>query len=388
MLPLKTAYPEPRVLHFAAHSHHPRPLVTRDATLQCWDDAANMLDSKWKHIFESVVPKAQRSVANLLSYDHPSHIAFAPNSHELLARILSVFDAKEPLKVLTTSSEFLSFSRQIDRLKERGNALVTEVPVYPYDSFATRFIRAAQEESYDLVYFSQVFFDSGFRIGQETLEDTVAMIGTGHAKIVIDGYHGFCAVPTSLKKIGGRAFYLAGGYKYAQWGEGACFLCIPPGDSSRPENTGWFATFGTGHPGFEKTAKVAYSNDGFRFWGSTFDPAGLYRLNAVARWLRRNNISVEMTRRHVLDLQSHFLDGLSRRGSRIFNRENLTTPLDSERRGNFLSFDLKSSHGASAIERYLTDRGVMVDSRGPLLRIGFGMYQDHNDVDALLEIIY
>ena len=33
---------EPDRLHFAAHSHHPWPDVTRDAQVQAWDDAARL----------------------------------------------------------------------------------------------------------------------------------------------------------------------------------------------------------------------------------------------------------------------------------------------------------------------------------------------------------
>src|SRR3546814_4193410 len=42
----------------------------------------------------------------------------------------------------------------------------------------------------------------------------------------------------------GRAFYLAGGYKYAMAGEGACFLHAPAGWGLRPRDTGWYAAFG------------------------------------------------------------------------------------------------------------------------------------------------
>ena len=46
---------------------------------------------------------------------------------------------------------------------------------------------------------------------------------------MIDGYHGFMALPTDFAAIAGRAFYLAGGYKYAMAGEGVCFMHCPPG---------------------------------------------------------------------------------------------------------------------------------------------------------------
>ena len=55
-----------------------------------------------------------------------------------------------------------------------------------------------------------------------------AALGAGGTVVAIDGYHGFMAVPTDLSRIAGRAFYLAGGYKYAMAGEGVCFLHCPP----------------------------------------------------------------------------------------------------------------------------------------------------------------
>ena len=41
----------PGRLHFAAHSHHPWPDVTRQAVLDGWDDAARLMDRKWDRIF-------------------------------------------------------------------------------------------------------------------------------------------------------------------------------------------------------------------------------------------------------------------------------------------------------------------------------------------------
>ena len=52
--------------------------------------------------------------------------------------------------------------------------------------------------------------------------------------VVIDGYHGFMAMPTMLESIQDRAFYVAGGYKYAMSGEGVCFLHSPPGYGLAP----------------------------------------------------------------------------------------------------------------------------------------------------------
>ncbi|WP_449357748.1 hypothetical protein [Alishewanella longhuensis] len=43
------------------------------------------------------------------------------------------------------------------------------------------------------------------------------------AMLVIDGYHGFMALPTDLSAIAERIFYLSGSYKYAQGGGRSLF---------------------------------------------------------------------------------------------------------------------------------------------------------------------
>ena len=108
----------PGRLHFAAHSHHPWPDVTRDAQLEAWDDAARLADLKWDRVFGEVAKEAQRHIARVLDLPAASQIAFAPNTHEFVVRLLSCFPSGRKLKVVTTDSEFLSFSRQIARLEE------------------------------------------------------------------------------------------------------------------------------------------------------------------------------------------------------------------------------------------------------------------------------
>jgi hypothetical protein len=58
----------PGVLHFAAHSHHLWPDVTRGAVVQAWDDAARLADRKWEHVLGAVLPRAQAHVARILGF--------------------------------------------------------------------------------------------------------------------------------------------------------------------------------------------------------------------------------------------------------------------------------------------------------------------------------
>jgi len=358
-------------LHAAAHSHHPWPDVTLAAQEAAWRDAARLLDRKWEHIFREAIPAAQRHVARQLDLLDPSTIAFGPNTHSFVLRILSCFPAGKPVRVLTTSSEFHSFSRQLARLEEDGLVQVTRLPTEPFDSFESRFAEAAAQGSYDLVFFSQVFFDSGFRVRR--LSSIIDAVRSPETLVVIDGYHGFMAVPTDLGGIANRAFYLAGGYKYAMAGEGACFLHCPPGYGPRPRDTGWYAGFSALEKG---GGGVPYAEDGSRFLGGTFDASGLYRFNAVQDWLEAEGRSVASMLAQVRGIERVFLAELDRLNAPVRSSD-LLVP-DEGRRGRFLAF---RTADAGNITAALAAQNIIVDYRGDRLRVGFGIY--HAEADAI-----
>jgi selenocysteine lyase/cysteine desulfurase len=368
----------PGRLHFAAHSHHLWPDVTREAVLACWDDAARLADRKWERVFGEIVPRAQAHVALILELSRPEQIAFAPNTHELVMRLLSCLEETRPVRILTTDGEFMSFARQAARLEELPRVTVTRIATEPFATFEERFREAAAKGDCELVYLSQVFFDSGWAVAD--LAGIVKAVGNPQSLVVVDGYHGFCALPTSLRAIEQRAFYLAGGYKYAQSGEGVSFLHVPPGCSLRPLDTGWFAAFG--RLAERPSGGVEYPDDGFRFWGATFDPTALYRFNAVMDWLEREGVTVERIHAHVQGLQERFLTGLERRAIEALPLSALVTPRSLEAQAHFLTFRLADAAG---LARRLEDRGVVVDVRGDRLRVGFGVYHEENDVERLLE---
>ncbi len=367
----------PGRLHFAAHSHHPWPDVTREAQIEAWDDAARLADQKWDRVFGEVATEAQNHIAHALDLPEAKQIAFAPNTHEFVIRLLSCFPPGRRLKVVTTDSEFLSFARQIARLEEEQLVSLVRVPVEPFSSFTERFIEAARATDNDLVFFSQVFFNSGFAVREfEAIVDAA----TPSAMVVIDGYHAFFAIPTSLRKVADRAFFLAGGYKYAQSGEGVCFLSVPRGFDRLPRNTGWFAGFGSLEAG--DFHGVPFSNDGFRFMGATFDPVGLYRFNAVSRLFKSQGLTIAAVDHHVKSLQRLFLDRLGHGKDGSISAEDLIAPGDGiSGLGHFLTF---RRIDAGAIADRLAAKNVIVDHRGDRLRFGFGMYQDAADVEALL----
>ena len=362
-------------LHVAAHSHHPWPDVSFKAQQAAWIDAARYLDHKWDYIFSDIFPQAQRHLARQLNLFDPSTIAVGPNTLSFLVRILSCLPTGRPIRVLTTGSEFMSFARQIDRLEEERTAEVTRIASEPFANFEERFAAAAAKGGYDLVYLSQVFFDSGYvvrdlaRLAQSVRDDATF--------IVIDGYHGFMALPTDLSPIANRAFYLAGGYKYAMAGEGACFLHCPTGYGLRPRDTGWYAGFSALEGG---AASVRYAGDGSRFLGATFDASALYRFNAVQEWMLQHDLTVPKMLAHVRGIEREFLRASS---SNDVCADTLVVPNESSR-GRFLTF--RTKHAGNIVEQLAT-KNIIADHRGDRLRIGFGIYHSGEDAKRLAEAL-
>ena len=361
-------------LHAAAHSHHPWPDATFEAQQQAWLDAAELIDGKWDLVFGEVLPRAQAHVARRLNLPSADSLCFAGNTHEFLLRLLSCV-ARQPARVLSTDGEFHSFSRQLRRLEEVGLAKVERVATEPCESFAGRFAAAAARGGHDLVYFSQCFYNSGFLVQDPAA--IVAAVRDAATLVVIDGYHGFMAVPTDLSALAARAFYLAGGYKYAMAGEGAVFMHCPPGYGERPVDTGWFAGFGALSTG---AAGIPYAGGGLRFMGATFDPSGLYRFNAAMDWLDAHKLTPALIHAHVESLQERFLNGLEQAGPAALSPARLLPPRG-QPRGNFLCF---RHERAGELYTRLQAHDVIVDYREDRLRIGFGIYHDPADIDELL----
>lgn len=367
---------DPERLHFAAHSHHLWPDASFDGQLRAWVEANQFADRKWDLIFGEVIPEAQGHVARELNLPSPDTVVFAPNTHDLLLRIVSGLERK-PVRILSTDGEFHSFRRQAQRWEEAGEAVVTRVPLHPFETFDDRFVEAARGGGFDLILISQVFFRTGQTFGR--IADLAALADPAGPWVVIDGYHGFMAQPTDLSAVADRVFYLAGGYKYAMSGEGVCFLHAPDGFCTRPVVTGWFAEFGdlSGPPG-----GVGYRSDGGRFWGATFDVSPLYRFNAVRRMLDEAGLKTADVSAHAQSLMARFQRSVAGGEAGRLAAAELINPLTGEaRRARFLAF---RHDDAGAWKSRVLEAGVVTDVRDDVIRFGFGLYQDAEDVERLI----
>ncbi len=360
---------DPKRIHLAAHSHHFWPDVTYDAHMRAWTDAATLADDKWDRFFQKLWPRAQRHVARILRLPDPSTVAFGPNVHELVMRVLS--NLPQRMRVLTTDGEFYSLSRQLARFEEAGKAEVVRVPTRPFSTFTERFAQAARDGSFDLVYVSHVFFDSAY-----ALRDLEAVVCAAppSATVIVDGYHAFCAIDVDLSRLADRIFYVGGGYKYAMSGEGCCFMHAPSGVFPRPIDTGWFAAFFALKDA--QQSSVPYAEDASRFLGATYDPTPLYRFDAVMSMLEREGITTREIDERAKVLQQTFMTELEHHTGKRDDMS-LVVPITEPNRGQFLVFETPR---AKDLHERLKQRNVMTDVRGDRLRLGFALYHDEVDV--------
>ncbi len=370
---------DPERLHFASHSHHLWPDASFEGQVEAWNDAALLADRKWDRVMGEVWPEAQGHVASELGTGAPDAVVFSSNTHDFLIRLVTAAPRRNvgPLRVLTTDGEFHSARRQFARWAEEGWITLDRVAAEPFDDFSERFLREARSGDHDFILVSQVMFGTGRTFDQ--VEELAAVSQPEGPWVVIDGYHAFMALDGPLGEgPANSAFYLGGGYKYAMAGEGCAFLHAPAGFGPRPPITGWFAEFEdlSLPPG-----SVGYAKDATRFLGATFDPSALYRFNAVRRMLTDNGLTTERVSAHVRSLQQQLLGALA---DTPLAEAELLNPLDDSPHARFLA--LRSTHAQRWYEA-LKIRNCITDVRGDVLRIGFGIYQDEEDVDRLAGLL-
>lgn len=368
----------PGRLHFAAHSHHLWPDASYDGQMRCWEDAAVLADRKWDVVMGERWPEAQAEVAAELGSGDPSAIVFSANTHDFILRLAAACPRRDPrvFRVLTSDGEFHSARRQLARWAEDGWLQLEVVPAEPFDSFSNRFLAAVRASGADLMLVSQVMFASGRSF--DRVDDLAALARPDGPWVVIDGYHSFMAFEQPFAGGAARsAFYLGGGYKYAMAGEGAAFMHCPPGYGARPPLTGWYAEFGDleAPPG-----GVGYTRDAMRFMGATFDPSALYRFTAIRRMLAQEGLSTATVSAHCARLQAQAVAALA---NSPLGRADLINPLDGRPHARFLAF---RSPKAAAWQQALLAQECVTDVRGDVLRLGFGLYQDPEDVERLADL--
>jgi kynureninase len=373
MNPLARHYSRFRVAErilLTGHSHQAWPDEGFEAQQQAWLDAAEFVDQKWGHAAERAA-EVRQGFARLLG-DAPANIALGQNTHELVIRLLSALPLHERRRIVTTDAEFHSVRRQLDRLAEDGLLDIVRVQARPVGTVAERLEKAIDDRTACAIVSSVLYETAEIVPDLNAVARACASVG---AELLVDAYHHLNVVPFDIAGMGvANAFVTGGGYKYCQLGEGNAFLRVPPGRQMRPVLTGWFAEFAS--RGDSSAGAVYYGCGADAFAGATYDPTSHYRAAAVFRFHAQQELTPERLR-NISRLQvARLKSGVEALGAD--ERRLKVEAMPEERRAGFLA--VRTPRAADIVSALRT-RGVFIDARGDILRIGPAPYLDDEQLD-------
>jgi kynureninase len=361
---------KPGRILLTGHSHQAWPDVAREAQLVAFDEAAELVDDKWERV-AARMDAVGRKINGRMGFAEDDPIAFGESTHQLVFRLLSCFLGGRP-RVVTTGGEFHSLHRQLSRLAEAGFEVVW-VDREPRETLADRVIEATTDGT-AVVALSAVLFEDAWIV--DGIDRVIAHASEVGALPIVDAYHAFNCVPIDWGALGDRAYVVAGGYKYAGFGNGICWLRFPRDCALRPVYTGWFADFASLSAPRRPGAEVRYGPGGSRFMGATFDASALCRAEAVLAHWDRFELDVPALRASYLSQTARIIEGLA--------DLELVSSRDGARRAGFVT--VRHPQAGAIVER-LRAQGVFVDARNDLLRLGPAPYLDDDEIDRGLRAV-
>lgn len=383
-----------RVL-LTGHSHQAWPDCAREGVLAAFADAARHVDDKWG-LAEQQAERLRQGFAKCLD-DPDGQYVLGQNVHELGLRWLSALPAyrdsaglAQRLPILTTTEEFHSLRRQLDRLSEYQLKIDKEPMTLDIAArLAERVTK--QRQRYGAVIVSAVSYKQG--LAMTGFGELAAACAAADTPLLIDAYHAVNILPISVQNDGlSSAFIVGGGYKYCQLGEGNCFLRLPAGHSGRPALTGWFADVpNLEHASSASTNAVGYPSGIASYAGSTYDPTSHYRGARVFEFFDELGLDVALLRqisqRQMTRLRSG-IEELRLPESVLRINHGSAVPSDSgqsdQQRAGFLALTIP---GAASWVQALRRKDVWCDAREDILRFGPAPYISDQQLDRAVAAV-
>ena len=364
---------EGRIL-LTGHSHQAWPDVAAEAQARVFADAAAFVDDKWEKAVDPLIARVRRGVSTRLGYGEEQEIAFGRSTHELVFRLLTCFPFDARTRIVTTTGEFHSLDRQLRRLEEAG-VQVAWVDATERATLAARIAEAIAPGT-SLVAVSAVLFEDAYVLPE--LQAIARRAQEAGAALLVDAYHAFNVVPLPLAELPGEVYVTAGGYKYAQFGDGCCFLRVPRDTQRRPLYTGWFADFADlAQPRGQGRRPVGWGQGASRFAGATFDASAFYRAAAVLDHFDAFGLDVATLRAISTRQTGRILERLDALGGAAAGLAPVA-PRDPARRGGFVAVRCPF---AGKLVQALRERKVWVDARGEIVRLGPAPYLLDEEID-------
>jgi selenocysteine lyase/cysteine desulfurase len=269
--------------------------------------------------------------------------------------------------VVLTDWEFPTIG-QIWHAQEARGARVTHVPAADDGTIPLEHFERAIDDDTLIVALTHVCYRNGAML------DVPAVVELAHERgafVLLDAFQAVGSLPVDVSELG-VDFLGAGVLKYLLGSAGLGFFYCRRDLVERvwPTQTGWFADeniFAMDHTDYSPARTAA------RFQSGTPPVPSIYA--GIAGIELMQEIGIAETREHVLNLNSHLLDGLDELQAKV------VTPRAPERRGALICV---KSTDANALVARLGEEGIVTSDRDNNLRISAHCYNTVEDVDAVL----
>jgi len=361
-------------LLFTGHSYQAWPDCSRDGILECYDDAARLVDEKWGEVFNKI-EILKEYLRNWYS-DPEGSYSTAASTHDLLIKWISALRLEKGDELVSTEGEFYTIFRQLKALEETG-IRITKIASKNPETIAAQLIEKISAKTKGVII-SRVFFESGLIF--QHLDQVAQHCANLSVPLLIDDYHGTNVRPIQIgNTVFESTYWLIGGYKYLQWGEGNCFLRYPKDCTLKPVYTGWFASFSTLHlPKNDYT--VSFDNQ-MKFAGATFDPSSAYRAAKVVEFFKEQ----QLTNTYFTNLYRYRVGELIHEFKALDLPENefsIINDVQPEKRAGFMAIKTKN---AVLYQQKLAYCGILTDARGESLRFGPAPYSSSAQIQAVMQ---
>ena len=301
-----------------------------------------------------------------------TELAFIKNTTEGLVAVANGMDWREGDTVVLPSFEYPSNVYCWQRLAKRGVRIKW---VQPEDGrISVDALDRAIDGRTRLVSISAVQFTNGFR---HDLEETARMCRRRGVLLNVDAIQWVGALSLNLKDID-VDFLSFGGHKWmmAPIGTGVFYCNERSLHLLEPASVGY-------HSVAKSEAHLDYDLCAWRPGAARFEAAlenfpGIWGLDAAVKTVLGLGSAVVET--HILSLTAHAAEGLKSRGWTV------VSPLGSGERSGLLSFCAPGIDNA-VLETQLCEAKVDLAVRDGRARISPSYYNDHSDIDRLLEVL-
>ncbi|MEE9236369.1 MAG: aminotransferase class V-fold PLP-dependent enzyme [Thermoplasmata archaeon] len=344
------------------------PLSTRvqDAIMHFTEDWNELGASAWHERWMDAIDALAAKFAGLIGAAR-EEIALAPNVSSALSSVASALSYRDRDRVVTTDLDFPTIPYQ---WMVRPGVEVDLISSPDTVTMPTSAFEEKVSERTVAAATTHVFFATGF------IQDVREIARIAHrmgALCIVDGYHATGQLPVDVPSLGVDV-YISGSLKWLLGGPGLAFLYVRRDLLSQltPTFTGWF---GNTYQFEFDPRRFAFREDARRFEVGTPANAAVFAADAGLDIIME--VGPDRIRERTLALANDLIE----------RAEDAKLDVRAPPPGSRTGIVMIEHPDPSKAVSYLTDHGVIIDSRGTRVRLSPYFYNTFEDNERVIELL-